>query len=49
MKTNRNKLMKTNIPNTRNHMRKHRTTCNEVRFGNDANNVDMELTATWET
>ena len=44
MKTNsNNKLMKTNKPNTRNHTRKHRTTCNEVKFGN---NVDAELRAT---
>ena len=35
--------MKTYKPNTRNHMRKHRTTCNEVKFGNNANNVDAEL------
>jgi hypothetical protein len=48
MKTNRNKLMKTNKPNTRNHTRKHRTTCNEVNFGNDANNADAELRATCE-
>ena len=46
MKTNRNKLMKTNKPNIRNHRRKHRTTCNEVEFGNDANNADAELRAT---
>ena len=45
MKTNRNELMKTNKPNTRNHMRKHRTTYNEVKFGN---NTDAELTATCE-
>jgi hypothetical protein len=45
MKTNRNKLMKTNKPNTRNHMRKHITTCNEVKFGNEANNADVELRA----
>ena len=37
--------MKTNKPNTRNHMRKHRTTCNEVKFGNDANNADTEQRA----
>ena len=48
MKTNRTKLMKTNKPNTRNHTRKHRTTCNEVKFGNDANDVDVDLTATCE-
>ena len=48
MKTNRNKLMKTNKPNTRNHTRKHRTTCNKVKFGNDANNANAELRATWE-
>ena len=48
LKTKRNKRMKTNKPNTRNHMRKHRTTCNEVRFGSDANNVDAELRATCE-
>jgi len=48
MKTNRNKLMKTNKPNTRNPTRKHRTTCNEVKFGNDANNEDVELRATCE-
>ena len=40
--------MKTNKPNTRNHTRKHRTTCNEVRFGSDANNADAELRATCE-
>ena len=49
MKTNSNKLMKTNKPNTRNHTRKHRTTCNEVNFGNYANNVGAELRATCET
>jgi hypothetical protein len=48
MKTNRNKLMKTNKPNTRNQTRKHRTTCNEVQFRNDANNADAELRATCE-
>ena len=48
LKTNRNEPMKTNKPNTRNHTRKHRTTCNEVKFGNDANNVDAELRATCE-
>jgi hypothetical protein len=48
MKTNRNKLMKTNKPNTRNHTRKHRTTCNKVKFGNDANDADAELRATCE-
>jgi len=48
LKTNRNKLMKTNKPNTRNHTRKHRTTRNEVKFGNDANNADAELRATCE-
>ena len=48
MKTNKNKLMKTNKPNTWNHMRKHRTTCNEVKFRNDANNADAELKATCE-
>jgi len=48
LKTNRNKLMKTIKPNTGNHMRKHRTTCNEVKFGNDANNADAELRAMWE-
>ena len=48
MKTNRNKLMETNKPNTRNHTRKHRTTCNKVRFGNVANNVDAELRAKCE-
>jgi len=37
--------MKTNKPNTRNHTRKHRTTCKEVKFGNDGNNADMELRA----
>jgi len=31
---------------TRNHTRKHRTTCNEVKLGNDANNADAELRAT---
>jgi hypothetical protein len=44
--------MKTNKPNTvystRHHTRKHRTTCNEVKFGTDANNVDVELRATCE-
>jgi hypothetical protein len=45
LKTNRNKLMKTNKPNTRNHTKKHRTTRNEVKFGNDANNADAELRA----
>ena len=49
MKTNRNKLVETNKPNTRNHTRKHRTTCNEVKFGNDANNTDAKLRATSET
>ena len=39
--------MKTNKPNTRNHTRKHRTTCNKVKFGN-ANNTDVELRATCE-
>ena len=48
LKNNRNKLMKTNKPNTRNHTRKHRITCNEVKFGNDANNADAELRATYE-
>ena len=48
MRTNGNKLMKTNKPNTRNHPRKHRTTYNEVKFGNDANNADAELRATCE-
>jgi hypothetical protein len=48
MKTNRNKLMKTNKPNTRNHTRKHRTTCNKVKFRNDANNTDTKLRATCE-
>ena len=48
LKANRNKLMKTNKPNTRNHTRKHRTTCNEVKFGNDTNNADAELKATCE-
>jgi len=32
--------MKTNKPNTRNHTRKHRTTCNKVKFGNDTNNAE---------
>jgi len=41
--------MKTNKPNTRNHTRKDRTTCNKVKFGNDANNADTELSATCET
>jgi hypothetical protein len=45
MKTNKNELMKTNKPNNRNHMRKQRTTCNEVKFANDANNADVELRA----
>ena len=36
--------MKTNKPNTR----KHRTTCNKVKFRNDANNADAELRATCE-
>jgi len=40
--------MKTNKPNTRNHMTKHRTTCNKVKFGNDANNTDPELRAMCE-
>jgi hypothetical protein len=40
--------MKTNKPNTRNHMTKQRITCNEVKFGNDTNNVDVELRATCE-
>ena len=44
LKTNRNKLMKTYKPNTRNH----RTPCNEVKFGNDANNTDAELTTMCE-
>ena len=44
MKTNRNELMKTNKPNTRNH----RTTFNEVKFGNDADNADAELRAMCE-
>ena len=43
-----NKLMKTNKPSTRNHTRKHRTTCNEVKFGNGANNADAELRPTCE-
>ena len=46
LKTNRNKLIKTNKPNTINHTRKHRTTYNEVKFGNDANNANAELRAT---
>ena len=48
MKTNRNKLMKTNTQNTRNHTRKQRSTCNEVKFGNYANNAYAELRATCE-
>ena len=36
--------MKTNKPNTRNHTRKHRTTCNEVKFGNDVNNAELRAT-----
>ena len=48
LKTNRNKLMKTNKPNPRNHTGKHRTTCNELKFGNDTNNADAELRATCE-
>ena len=48
LKTNRNKLMKTNKPNTRNHTRRYRTTCNEIKFGNDANNADAEPRATCE-
>jgi hypothetical protein len=48
MKTNNNKLMKTNKPNTRNHTKKYRTTFNEGKFGNDANNVNMELRTTCE-
>ena len=48
LKANRSKLMKTNKPHTINHTRKHRTTCNEVKFGNDANNADAELRATCE-
>jgi hypothetical protein len=43
LKINRNKLMKTNKLNTRNHTRMHRTTWNEVKFGNDANNTYVEL------
>jgi len=35
--------MKTNKPNIRNHTRKHRTTCNKVKFGTDVNNADAEL------
>jgi len=45
LKANRNKLIKTYEPYTGNHTRKHRTTCNEVKFGNDANNMDAELRA----
>jgi methyl coenzyme M reductase subunit D len=48
LKTNGNKLMKTNKPNNKNHTRKHRTTCNEVKFGNDVNDMDAELRATCE-
>ena len=48
LKANRNKLMKKNKPNTRNHTRKHRTTCNEVKFGYYANNADAELRDTCE-
>ena len=48
MKTTRNKLMKTNKPNTRNNTRKRRTTCNEVNFGNYATNADAELRVTCE-
>ena len=48
LKAKRNKLMKTNKPNTRNHTRKHKTTCNEVKFANDANNMDAELRAMCE-
>ena len=40
--------MKTNKPNTRNHTRNHRTTCNEVKFRTDANNTDAELRAMCE-
>jgi len=40
--------MKTNKLNTRNHTRKHRSTCNEVKFGNDANNAEADLRATCE-
>jgi len=40
LKANRNKLMKANKPNTRIHTRKHRTTYNEVKLGNDANNAN---------
>jgi len=29
-------------------MTKHRTTCNKVKFGNDANNTDPELRAMCE-
>ena len=46
LKTNRNTLMKTNKPNNRNHTRKHRTICNEVKYGNDAKNAYAELGAT---
>ena len=46
LKSNRNKLKKTNKPNPRNHTKKHRTTCNEEKFGNDVNNADAELRAT---
>jgi hypothetical protein len=48
LKTNGNKLMKTNKPYNTNHTRKHRFTCNEVKFGNDANNADAELRAMCE-
>ena len=48
LKTNRNKLIKTNKPNNRNYTRKHRTTCNELKFRNDANNEGADLRAKCE-
>ena len=36
LKTNRNKLMKRNKPNTRNHTSKHTSACDELLFGSDA-------------
>ena len=48
LKINRNKLMETNKLNTINNTKKPRTTCDEVKFGNDANNVGAELRAMFE-
>jgi len=44
MKTNKNKLLKTN----RNKLMKQINQILEVKFGNDANNLDVELRATCE-